>query len=264
MKHIVQFSGGKDSTALVLWAKENLPEFTAVFCDTGWEHPLTYEYIERINQAQLGGKLVTLVSEGMPHLVTRKRRVPSTHARFCTQELKVKPFMEWLSTIDDEREVYQGIRADESVSRRMMGQRVWSDDFDCYISRPLFEWTVDDVFDIHARHGLEPNPLYKLGAARVGCFPCIMVNKSELRRLSDTLPEVWERASNMESYAGRSFFKPDYIPARFHSGFDPKSGKSFPTVDDVRRYVTTLDDVQLRMFDRCSESGCLSVYNLCE
>lgn len=33
MKHIVCFSGGKDSTALVLRAKENLPEFTTV-CGT--------------------------------------------------------------------------------------------------------------------------------------------------------------------------------------------------------------------------------------
>jgi len=40
MKHVVCFSGGKDSTALVLWAKENLAEFTTVFCDTGWEHPI--------------------------------------------------------------------------------------------------------------------------------------------------------------------------------------------------------------------------------
>ena len=37
MKHIISFSGGKDSTALILWAKENLEEFITVFCDTGWE-----------------------------------------------------------------------------------------------------------------------------------------------------------------------------------------------------------------------------------
>lgn len=42
MKHVVCFSGGKDSTALVLWAKENLAEFITVFCDTGWEHKITY------------------------------------------------------------------------------------------------------------------------------------------------------------------------------------------------------------------------------
>jgi tRNA(Ile)-lysidine synthase TilS/MesJ len=44
---IVQFSGGKDSTALVLWAREQWgDDFTPVFCDTGWEHALTYEYVE--------------------------------------------------------------------------------------------------------------------------------------------------------------------------------------------------------------------------
>jgi 3'-phosphoadenosine 5'-phosphosulfate sulfotransferase (PAPS reductase)/FAD synthetase len=66
LKHIVCFSGGKDSTALVLWAKENLPEFTTVFCDTGWEHPITYAYVEEINQTVLGGSLVRLKSEKYP------------------------------------------------------------------------------------------------------------------------------------------------------------------------------------------------------
>jgi len=46
VKHIVCFSGGKDSLALVLWAKENLPEFTTVFCDTGWEVSITNAYVE--------------------------------------------------------------------------------------------------------------------------------------------------------------------------------------------------------------------------
>jgi 3'-phosphoadenosine 5'-phosphosulfate sulfotransferase (PAPS reductase)/FAD synthetase len=57
VRHIVCFSGGKDSTALVLWAKENLLEFTTVFCDTGWEHPITYAYVEEINQTLLGGEV---------------------------------------------------------------------------------------------------------------------------------------------------------------------------------------------------------------
>jgi hypothetical protein len=73
MKHVVCFSGGKDSTALVLWAKESLPEFTAVFCDTKWESDLTPLYIEYIDQTVLGGKLITLTStkysNGMRDLV---------------------------------------------------------------------------------------------------------------------------------------------------------------------------------------------------
>ena len=49
MKIIVTFSGGKDSLAALLWVREHITtNFTTVFCDTGWEHPLTYEYINRI------------------------------------------------------------------------------------------------------------------------------------------------------------------------------------------------------------------------
>ena len=57
MKVIVTFSGGKDSLAALLWVREHITKnFTTVFCDTGWEHPLTYEYINRI--AEHGGKVL--------------------------------------------------------------------------------------------------------------------------------------------------------------------------------------------------------------
>lgn len=263
MTHIIQFSGGKDSTALVLWAKEqNWPEgFTAVFCDTFWEHPETYEYIKHVDRTLLNGKLVWLPSEGMRALVARKGRVPSSCARFCTQELKVRPFLKWLETQQDDRTIYQGIRADESATRREAGSRLWSDDFDAWIERPLYSWTVDDVIAIHERHGIAMNPLYRKGAARVGCFPCIMTNHGELRRASETMPEVWDRIAGLEAVAGRSFFKPGYIPDRCCSGYDPKSQTKFPTADDVRRYVTAED--QPRLWND-GPVRCLSVYNLCE
>ena len=45
--YIVAYSGGKDSTATLLWALDNLPRerVRAVFCDTGAEWPETYDYI---------------------------------------------------------------------------------------------------------------------------------------------------------------------------------------------------------------------------
>ncbi len=238
MKHIVCFSGGKDSTALVLWAKENLPEFTTVFCDTGWEHPITYAYVEEINQKLLGGKLVTLKSEkyenGMRDLVQIKKRVPSAKARFCTDALKVRPMIEWLKTIDDEVTVYQGIRADESESRSRMPQTQWSDDYDAVIERPKM-----------AENGIKPNPLYLLGAGRVGCFPCVMVNHRELKSLMRELPEVKDRILELEEITGRSFFPPNYIPQRFHTGNDPKSGKSFVWARDVFKYIEDVDEDQM-------------------
>ena len=77
MKVIVTFSGGKDSLAALLWVREHITtNFTTVFCDTGWEHPLTYEYINRIAD-KLHLDLVTLKSHkyaGMVDLARQKKR----------------------------------------------------------------------------------------------------------------------------------------------------------------------------------------------
>lgn len=63
MKVIVSFSGGKDSLASLLWVRNNLTkDFITVFCDIGWEHPLTYKYIEEV-QEQLGLNLITVKSK---------------------------------------------------------------------------------------------------------------------------------------------------------------------------------------------------------
>lgn len=48
--HIVSVSGGKDSTALYLWAIERFGRhgFKAVFADTCHEHPVTYNYLRNL------------------------------------------------------------------------------------------------------------------------------------------------------------------------------------------------------------------------
>ena len=51
MKHIVSFSGGKDSTAMVLrLIEEDWPLDEIVFFDTGWEFPQMHEHIDRFEQ----------------------------------------------------------------------------------------------------------------------------------------------------------------------------------------------------------------------
>lgn len=65
MKVIVTFSGGKDSLASLLWVRNNLTkDFITVFCDTAWEHPLTYQYIEEICR-QLDLNFVTIKSKSL-------------------------------------------------------------------------------------------------------------------------------------------------------------------------------------------------------
>lgn len=271
MIHVVAFSGGKDSAALCLWAYENLSaqDVRYVFCDTGWEHPLTYAYVRAFNEKILDGKLITLKSEkydGMTDLVKRKKRIASPQARFCTDELKSIPMETYLKSIDDEVTVYQGIRAEESRERACMPESEWSDRYDCEVRRPIINWKWPEVFALLKKYDVVPNLLYKKGTSRVGCFPCIMINHGELRRLTLTMPEVWDRIKALEAAAGRSFFYPNFIPERFHTGFDPKSGKTFPTSDDVKAYIfrKDLDKAMLDAWDNEKPAACMSVYHLCE
>lgn len=51
-KNIISFSGGKDSTAMLLLAIElETPNLSAVFADTGNEHQQTYDYVVYVEQA---------------------------------------------------------------------------------------------------------------------------------------------------------------------------------------------------------------------
>lgn len=127
MKVIVTFSGGKDSIAALLWVKNNMTEkFTTVFCDTGWESEITYKYIQEVNE-KLGLNLITLKSKkysGMIDLAEKKGRFPSTKARFCTEELKSKPMVDFM--LDEVKEhclVIQGIRGAESSARALMNKQ---------------------------------------------------------------------------------------------------------------------------------------------
>ena len=278
MKHIVSFSGGKDSTALLLWGRENLPDFEGVFCDTGWEHPITYAYVAEIGQTICGGKLRMLRSDkyaGFEDLVLKKGIVPGLRSRFCTEELKIKPLHAYYQTIDDEITVYVGIRADESQKRAEMQPEKWVDDGGGYWCKfPLFNWSARDCFDLMKKYNVPPNPLYKMGMKRVGCWPCIMVSLGELRQAFLRFPELRDQLMRLEAKLNegreekdyRAFFRTDYIPARFCSlKVQTKDGrwKNCPSAMDVYDYLTWEDPAQIKLLD-VPAPQCMSVYNLCE
>jgi 3'-phosphoadenosine 5'-phosphosulfate sulfotransferase (PAPS reductase)/FAD synthetase len=148
MRVIVQYSGGKDSQACLLWAcnKYGADKIEAVFCDTGWEHPLTYEHIFTTTE-QLGVKLTYLKSdkyEGFANMVEKKKRFPSTNARFCTEELKIKPFINYiLDQVNDHAIIVQGIRSAESLKRSKMAQ-------DCRIFKYYFQPYTNNFIKLQA------------------------------------------------------------------------------------------------------------------
>jgi 3'-phosphoadenosine 5'-phosphosulfate sulfotransferase (PAPS reductase)/FAD synthetase len=294
MKAIVTFSGGKDSLAALLWIRNNFTKnFTTVFCDTGWENPITYRYINEVAE-KLGLDLVILKSkkyDGIIDLAKKKKRFPSAGARYCTHELKMKPIIDYL--LDDVRDdfiIVQGIRAAESQSRAKMAPQCnyfkyyiepykqdknGKDIFHTYrkkqilsfskthatdVWRPVFDWSAQQVIDYILDNGLEPNPLYRMGFKRVGCFPCIMSANSEIYQITQRFPKRIAEIAEYEKTCKSSFFGPDAIPKSACKG-------SYPIITDVARYVQS-KYARGTLFDEAegtTEMSCMSYYSgLCE
>ena len=111
-RHILGLSGGKDSSALAVYMKDRVPEMEYVFCDTQKELPETYEYIDKL-EAFLGKPIARLNPErGFDHwLKVYSNYLPSSQMRWCTRQLKLKPFEQYVG--EDPVISYVGIRADE-------------------------------------------------------------------------------------------------------------------------------------------------------
>lgn len=121
VKHVLGISGGKDSAALAIYMKDRYPhlDLTYYFTDTGKELDETYQLIERL-EGYLGKKVARLESEDAMksgqdpfdyYYKIFRGYLPSSQARWCTKEMKIKPFEAFVGEAPTLS--YVGIRGDE-------------------------------------------------------------------------------------------------------------------------------------------------------
>lgn len=193
-RHILGLSGGKDSSALAVYMRLREPqiEMEYVFCDTGKELAETYEYLAKL-EAFLGRPIVRLNSERtFDHwLQVYNGYLPSSRMRWCTRQLKLKPFEEHVG--DDPVISYVGIRADE--------------DREGYIStkpniRARFPFKEDGIDHAGVLRILEEAglglPDYYKWRSRSGCYFCFFQRKEEWAGLLERHPELYEEAKRYE------------------------------------------------------------------
>lgn len=240
-------SGGKDSTALLLWAVHESGyargSLDVTFCDTGNEHQFTYAFVEMLSRKVFPIK--TLKPErDFYELAKHRQRFPGVMSRFCTQELKMFPTRDHCFALSNQGfrvVLHSGVRADESAERAQLPDREFDGFYGLECFRPLLRWKLEDVWAIHERYGIKPNPLYAAGAKRVGCLPCIMSRKDEIRNIATRWPERIDMIREAElspSFAKgiSTFFSRDKVPLRFRS-------KEITANNGERMKVATIDDV---------------------
>ena len=119
-KHVLGLSGGRDSAALAVYMRQSRPDLVIdyFFTDTGKELEEVYEYLGRL-EGFLGKPILRLNPDRDFDFWLKQYNnfLPSAQSRWCTRQLKIRPFEQWLGPMLAEGTTvysYVAIRADES------------------------------------------------------------------------------------------------------------------------------------------------------
>lgn len=203
IKHVLGLSGGRDSAALAVYMRQNHPEFDIeyFFTDTGKELPEVYEFLGRL-EGFLGKTILRLNPErDFDYWLKQFNNfLPSPQTRWCTRQLKLRPFELWLKPILASGKVvnsYVAIRSDEEYRE---GYRAKHPNMKTIL--PFKEAGIDKngVIEILNSSGLGM-PKYYSWRSRSGCTFCFYQQKIEWVRLKELHPEAFEEAQGYEKNA---------------------------------------------------------------
>jgi len=193
MRHVCGISGGKDSSALAVYLRDQVPDMEYFFCDTGAELPETYEYLNRLEVVL--GKPIARVNAERPFehwFEVYRGALPSPQMRWCTRQMKIKPLEDWLG--DDEATSYVAIRADEQNRKGYVSTKPNIKAVFPFIEADIDHDGVLRILD-EAGIGL---PDYYSWRTRSGCYFCFYQRKAEWVGLADRHPDLFERAVAIE------------------------------------------------------------------
>ncbi len=193
-RHIIALSGGKDSAALAVYMREKYPDLKVeyVFTDSGCELPETYAYLDRI-RAVLNIDITVIKSEKNFDywLKYYKGVLPSPQNRWCTRQLKLKPFEQYIN--GEYAYSYVAIRADEEREgyQNKKGNVI-----------PVHPFVMDgivlaDVVSLLNNSGIGLPEYYKW-RKRSGCFFCFFQSEEEWKALKLYHPDKFEIACKYE------------------------------------------------------------------
>lgn len=211
---VVSFSGGKDSTAMLLHMMELGEHIDEVInVDTGMEFPAMYEHIARVRaQVEAAGiKYTTLRNEKSFEYIMLEQPIqsktwgehhgfgwPTPVIRWCTRHMKLDLLKRHLADLRKQYDVVEciGLACDEfkrlaRPHNQQAGHR-----------HPLVEWgwSEADCLEYCTERESEDSGWVKLYQLfnRVSCWCCPLAPISELRKLWANYPELWARLQAWE------------------------------------------------------------------
>ena len=202
-KHVLGLSGGRDSAALAVYMRQHHPDLPLeyFFTDTGKELPEVYDYLGRL-EGFLGKPILRLNPDRDFDFWLKQYNdyLPSAQSRWCTRQLKLRPFEQWLKPFLEEGYTvysYVAIRSDEKFREGYSSKKD-----NLIVKLPFKTVGVDQtgVLEILESAGLGL-PDYYEWRSRSGCTFCFFQQKIEWIRLKERHPDAFEEAKAYEKTA---------------------------------------------------------------
>jgi PP-loop superfamily ATP-utilizing enzyme len=227
---VAAFSGGKDSTAMVLRLAELGEAGVLLFNVVGNEFPDLLAHVRRV--AGLAGWPLELTTPGfgLYERIRHYEALPNQWQRWCTRELKIEPTVAWLKAHPGST-LCVGLRADEPPDERGGIYGPYAE-----YRYPLREWGwgLKEVRGyLEARGVCVPR--------RTNCPVCYAQRLSEWWLLWKEHPELFAEGEALEALTGHTFRSPgrDTWPAelrelreRFEAGKAPRGIRPLPLFGD--------------------------------
>lgn len=203
VRYVLGLSGGRDSAALAVYMRQHYPalKIEYFFTDTGKELPEVYEYLGRL-EGFLGQPILRLNPDRDFDFWLKQYNdfLPSAQTRWCTRQLKLRPFEGWIRPMLDEgTKVYSyvAIRGDEEYREGYTSKHD-----NLIVKLPFKDAGIDKagVLEILEGAGLGL-PKYYEWRTRSGCTFCFFQQKIEWVRLMEKHPEAFEEAKAYEKNA---------------------------------------------------------------
>jgi len=222
--HVVSFSGGKDSTAMLLLMIENkMPIDRIVFADTTKEYPDLYKHFEKVSEyIKPYGLKIETVNIDFDYWFYRHVKVkgknkgkcgygwPTPLIRWCTS-LKRNTIKKFVRSFSTEIIEYHGIALDEPERVNKDPKRD--------IRYPLidFGFTEKDALQYCFDKGFDWNGMYN-HMSRVSCYCCPLASLRNLRSIRKYYPDLWKKMLDMDKLT-ETRFKLNYSVADLDKKF---------------------------------------------
>ena len=255
MKYIASFSGGKDSTAMILKVMElDLPLDRIVFCDTGLEFGEQRNIIRiaerKFKELKPNVEFDWIKSEKtfeeyfytVNNTGKRKGQIwgwPFMIGSWCNSRLKLKPLNKYFKQVGDHKR-YVGIAADEPERYKRLKSN-------CIAPLYLLGMNECSCLNYIKEKGFR-NPMY-WKFERLGCYLCPKQSLNSLRSLRRHYPDLWNKMLRMDRDSPVPFKADGTTLEELEKRFQ------YEDMNTVRDYYPVL--VEPRLFDSTKQINIL-------